>query len=616
MNPSVVKIGVPALAVGVVAAAWFMLPSLQSPTRMVEEEASLQLETARRLLHSYDAGLASSALLIDRLEAEGVEVDANNLPEEVADEYQQLHAKMWEAYTPVDWDRDVPTPLRANYGDVARQIGEGFAAYAKLTDQNEALLEQALRAVDEALAVTLGDASSQSHAEANRLRAAILYQQGMADWVRARLLRRESDGYRRDLAALAATAAAVVARKTLVAQSGVDVEIDRMKAAFAQAEEILQTDRRAMQALQQKVGGAEARLEKVRSRADQAQQAIQRLKVAGIDFADPNAVETFRTALEQHDRTYRQAAREAHDLEFGTFPKATLDRSGDYLHGRYVENGSKEDLTAEFGLRHYRNEFAAVRVTIQHRDEEVEALRASLGQLREMRRLYEASQEQAGDRTVEIADEADELYADLNRVEAEAFTTEEDALRRYEQAAGSARRAAQLSERWVTNARDQTQNLSPEAKKRSAYNPRLGDGWMGGFASAEEADARLAGAWVHHARYEAAAQNAALFTRIAQLLSLQEVEIEAEQTKASDAQDAGVRLIEQAMNVLEKAHGATGKSWTVSAQGAGTIYLMALFGDGGYVTDTIEAYRAALKGRETETFTTQLVARLHRLENR
>lgn len=616
MNPNVVKIGVPALAVGIMAAAWFMLPSLQSPTRMVEEAASLQLEAARRLLHSYDAGLASSALLIDRLKEEGIEVDAYDLPEEVADEYQQLHAKMWEAYTPMDWSRDVPTPLRANYGDVARQIGEGLAGYARLADQNEALLQQALSTVDQALAVAVGNESSQSHAEAHRLRALILYHKGMAEWVRARLLRRESDAYRRDLAALAATAGAMVTRKTLVAQSRVEPTIADLQAEITQADRTLRADRDALQALEQKVEGVEARLAEARSRADQAQQAMDRLKAAGIDFAKPNAVQDFRTKLEQHDRAYRQAAREAHTLQFGTFPKAELDRSGDYLHGRYVENGSKVDLTVEFGLRHYRDELAAATVTIQYREEEVKALRASLGQLQEMRTLYEVSQQQAGDRMAEIAIEADEFYDNLNRVEAEAFATEEGALRLYDQAAGAAGRAAQLSGQWVADARDRTQNLSPEAKKRSAYDMRTRDGWMGGFAFAEEADARLAGAWVHHARYEAAEQNAALFVRIAPLVSLQEIDVEAEQTKASDAHDAGVRLIEQAMAALKKAHRDTGKSWTVSAQGAGTIYLMALFGYGDYVRDTIDAYRAALKGRETEPFATELVARLNRLENR
>jgi len=44
--------------------------------------------------------------------------------------------------------------------------------------------------------------------------------------------------------------------------------------------------------------------------------------------------------------------------------------------------------------------------------------------------------------------------------------------------------------------------------------------------------------------------------------------------------------------------------------------LLSLFGQADYAKDSIEAYRAALKGRETDKHVERLAARLKRLESR
>ena len=58
------------------------------------------------------------------------------------------------------------------------------------------------------------------------------------------------------------------------------------------------------------------------------------------------------------------------------------------------------------------------------------------------------------------------------------------------------------------------------------------------------------------------------------------------------------------------------KHWTLTAQAAGTTYLLALFGHEDYVTDVIETYRNAVTGRENDGFAATFVARLAKLENR
>ena len=90
--------------------------------------------------------------------------------------------------------------------------------------------------------------------------------------------------------------------------------------------------------------------------------------------------------------------------------------------------------------------------------------------------------------------------------------------------------------------------------------------------------------------------------------------IESERVKANEAHDAGVDEIEQAMEILQRAHRKTERHWTVVAHAAGTTYLLALFGHEDYADDAVEAYRDAVSGREDEEYARTFVARLNRLE--
>lgn len=146
---------------------------------------------------------------------------------------------------------------------------------------------------------------------------------------------------------------------------------------------------------------------------------------------------------------------------------------------------------------------------------------------------------------------------------------------------------------------------------------RMNDGWMSGHIAVQEADARLARAWVYADRHRAYHELAASLASVGEPLQLAEADVEAERIKSQDSRDSATEEVETAMEILRRAHGKTGEgNWTITAQAAGATYLMTLLGYDGYLSETIEGYRKALQGRETEPFAKVFSKRLAELEDR
>lgn len=600
-------------------ALWLLLPSLEADQRAVEAQAAIHIERARRLLHGHSFGLRHKSILLDQLLETDVDMDIEDpaaLVDTSADEYQRQHEALWAAYQPTDWEADPPRAIRANYGNLQQQIREGVRLRARLVDQNHAVFDDALRAVEEALSITRGEVSSRSNSEANRLKGVILYYQGLAEWMRATAKRREAEPHRRALAARAIEAKEFETARTMVAASGIEERSRELADRAAQAALALAELRQRLASLDRTIDDLASRQEAAVSRRDAARTAMEDLISAGIDFSDPAGGQTFQRKLFEQDTIYRQASREDQSLAVGFYPNARIDRSGDPLTGRYVEDGRADNLTIEHGLTYYRNEKAVAAVRLAKAEQALEGLRSDQERLDDMKNSFEQDEARARRRRNDAIAAARASYADLSRVESEAFVVEETALEHLEQARKASQRAATAAREWTRAAQSRVQALSPEAKNRSADNQRAQARWMGGFNTAQVATARFAKAWVHYDRYRSATQNAKLFARIAEPLQLREADATAEQAKAADAHDAGVQQITEAMQELEKAHGETGGHWTLVAQEAGGMVLMSLFGHPAYVDDAIETYRSALQGRENEVYAQKFVTRLKRLERR
>ncbi len=609
--------GAAVTAVVVVGLGWFAPPMMQSARQAVESRTAVQVERARRLLHQYDPELAYRSLLAGQLVEQGVEVDPQQAAE-LADAYQEIHASLWSAHQPVDLprsNRGVPTGTKANYGAIGGQIRDGLKDLAALASKNEKLLDEALDAVDDALNVTVGSESADADVEANRLKATALYYKALAVWQKAQLHRLEAAPLRRRLRETAIAAAETAASTKLVSDSRIEAPIAYLQEEIDNREAAGKEDQVVQAGLDQTIRQLEARVAAARLRRQEVTDSMGKLKHQGVNFADPKGAERFAIQLTALSEAYREAEREIHGLTRGTFPTARIDLSGDYLSGRYLESGGGEP-TIEHGVDHYRNERAVFQTRLDGAQADLEALRLDLARLEGMKSSLEQRQAEAVKRLDELSTMLAETHGELNRIESEAFTFEESALKLLDQAAITVKQAGQHADEWVSQARQQLQTLSPAAQERSAFTSRQNDGWMVGFTAAQEADAWIARASVYYDRYRAAVEDMGLIASIPPGIELEEVDGDAEKAKASQAREAGVQDIKKALKVLEQAHAKSARSWTMGAQAAGAAYLLSLFDLPQYQTEALEAYRAAIKGREDQPASQPFLARISRLEKR
>jgi hypothetical protein len=575
------------------------------------------VERARRLLHQYNGELAYRSILLEQLRDRQIDVDLADpqaVAENLADEYQEAHAALWSLFEPKDWQQKPPRPAKAAYSNLAGQIRDGVKGRSAAVGENEKLLKAALVEIEQAFSA--GESSDAVLFEAKRLQGVIQYHRGMEERLRATVARSDAETHRRHLAALASDAIQWSSSRELSRESGIDGQIERLGEEIAKGQTQLSRDEKELAALDANIKDVEARMAAAQSRADQARAALEKLQRDGVDFSDPDGGETFARQVGEHDLTYREAIRQAQSLEAGDLPKAEIDASGDFLRGKYLEGGSSANVTVQPGLAHHRRERAVLAAKIDRQKQAVEDLRSDVTRLEGIRAAHVTAQDDALRRTNEAQPLAAEAYEELNRIESEAAAAEDAAIKFFDSAIRAFQEAASAVDAWVSTARERTQNLSHEAKERSAGSAREDDEWLGGHISAQVADTRLAKAWTYYERLLAASQNAAVLTAVSKTVKLTEADPSAERSKAEDARQKGVEEVTKAMEVLEKAHRRADKHWTITAQAAGTVYLLALFGQTDYAKDAIDAYRTALKNPDVEKRAETLVARLKRLESR
>jgi hypothetical protein len=612
-----------AISVGIVAgfaacgAGWALLPALQTHQQQVDRDVAVHVERARRLLHQYRPEFTRQTLLLDELR--GLDIDPSDpdaLTDEARDEFQRVHGQLWTSFQPHDWTQDPPREVRASYGDIPSEMKRGLGARQGLAEANDRLLGDSLTEVDLALAVTSGNESGRSNVGANDLKAAIHYYQGVAESLRARAIRRMAAPYMTDLAYEVARAITLEPRLTLFADTGIDGQMAAIREQIAeQQEQVRQLSDEAAR-LDDLIEELEHRLADAEARRAAAQDAMRRLIDQGADLADPQGAKAFRSRMLAQDQAFREAERDVAAIQTGDYTNAQIDVSGDYLRGRYVENGSTQNLTIEPGLLHYRDRRQIVADRTAGTEAALDNLRTDLQRLQALAGRLEATERDARTQMDDAKEAARAAYDGLNRINSEAFAIEESALAYFDKAARAAQQAASAGQEWTSSAGERAQRIPPAAQDRSAFKERQNDGWMAGYSRAKQADANLARAWIFLDRYRAATTLAATLSDFPESIRLGEADAEAESTKAADARDAGVEEIKQAMTALERAHRDADRHWAIVAQAAGANYLMALLGRAEYLPEAIQAYRTALQGREDAKFVEPLAIRLKQLEAR
>ncbi len=618
MNSQRLVVIVTAIVLGLIGATWFLLPKLQSGQRRVESQGVVHIERARRLLDGYNAGLAYRALVLEQLRDAEVGVDskdAGKVAESVGDEYQAAHQALWAAFEPKDWKDGTGRPAKATYGNLAGQIRDGVTARSELVKENAALLDGAMKEIEEALRIQAGGASGADYAEALRLKGVALFHRGVAEQVAARVKRDEIEPFLAELDALANEAEQLKSMEGLLAASHIDEQIEKTQEELNKGEARVAEARSELAKLDTTIHDLEKRVATAQAQSKSARTEMDRIRAAGVDFSDPQGANAFARKLGELDLVYRTALRATQELQAGSLPNAQIDITGDFLRGRYLE-GESRTLTVQSGLHHYRAESATLAGKIELEQAGVDAIRTDLARLESGRKSYETQQALASQRLPEIQKKAGEAFEGLSRVDSEAEAIEERGLKLLDQSVTASQQAASLSDKWVAEGHESSASLAPEAKERSAGNNRAEAGWIAGFVGAQVADARAVKAWIFYDRLNSANRTATALERLTNQIALREVDLASLRTKADAARDASVKEVELAMATLEKAHKNTERHWTLTAQGAGITYLMVLLGHDDYLADTVEAYRNAIKGRENEPAVERFVSRLRGLEAR
>lgn len=599
------------------AAMWFL--SSAAADHAVENEAGKKVERARRLLAAYDPSIAYQDVVIGELAASGAGLDsAADLPDSASKAYQDAHSKLWASFTPTNWPgvdggapRQAPDP---QYGNIDGEIDKGLGSHDDAVRRNEDVLDAAIRAADEALNVSVGGADARSYGEAHRLKAIALFHKGMSERTKAVVIRQSAQSALDTIVSAGNASSAASGEQGLREMTQIEAKIEALRGKYAEADQDLSEAQAALRTLEATIDDFETRIADYKSRRAAARERIGQLQDQRADLSDPQGVEKYRQAMAAADREFRSADRAVQVLESGDYPNATIDSSGDYLIGRYVENGSFRNLTTESGLSRHQNDAAVLRMTIATLTEGRERMIADIRRLEALQDTLAAREDEASRQLRESGQRLSSAAEDFLAVDADAAEIEDGAIRILEQSAAASKQAANAVAAWVRDAGSATSGMSPAAQDASAFSQRSKAGWMGGHVAAQEADARLAIAGIHLVRYSSYTDLAAALEALPAGVQVSGVTAGELKERAQDEQDAGVDAVTSAIEVLKTAHRTSERHWTFVAQLAAANHMVALLGDESFRNDAIESLRNALKGREGEAYVARLEARLRALE--
>lgn len=599
------------------AAMWFL--SSAAADQAVDSEAGMKVERARRLLAAYDPSIAYQDVVIGELAASGAGLEsAADLPDSASKAYQDAHSKLWASFTPTNWPGvDGGSPRKASnpqYGNIDGEIDKGLGSQDDAVRRNEEVLDAAIRAADEALNVSVGGADARSYAEAHRLKAIALFHKGMSERTKAVVIRQSAQSALDTIVSAGNASSAASGEQGLREMTQIEAKIEALRAKYAEADEDLSEAQAALRTVEATINDFETRIADYKARRAAARDRIAQLQDQRADLSDPQGVEKYRQAMAAADREFRSADRAVQVLESGDYPNATIDSSGDYLIGRYVENGSFRNLTTESGLSRHQNDAAVLRKTIATLTEGRDRMLADIGRLEALRDTLAAREDEASRQLRESGQRLSSAAEDFLAIDADAAEIEDGAIRILEQSAAASKQAANAVAAWVRDAGSATSGMSPAAQDASAFSQRSKAGWMGGHVAAQEADARLAIAGIHLVRYSSYKDLAAALEALPAGVEVRGVSARELKERAQDERDAGIDSVTSAIEVLKTAHRTGERHWTFVAQLAAANHMVALLGDESFRSDAIESLRNALKGREGESYVARLEARLRALE--
>ena len=633
MNKTVLSGGLIVVAFALFGGAFLLAPSLQTDQAQATDEVRRDVERARRLLARVGENEDRLAMVIEELRLAGIEdIDEDQVAGLVEDDRDILtgaEERLQEIMRDLgSRRRDLQEKMQAAGGEVSPTGARGFGAGAsqmemalragldardRILNENEDLLDQALAAVREALAVQHGDLSGRDDPVALQTEGMILYAQGTASHRRARRLRDRACEPRADLVAWTAQLGQATQEQEVVQASDIDARIAEARARKAETQTVLDGFQATIDSLTGQITKLESQLAEQRSIADEARKALDRMAADGMDFADQQGLQKFSAMYGAQSKEYRQALRNAQIIEFGTLDNATIDDSHDFLKGEYVPANGSESVSPQRGLCHLRADLAEAQGQATAASDTLAALGEDITAMVQAREALAGRAAAAAGRADELREAAGDLYTRMSSLVAEAAEHEDSAIDKLSKAARSFNSAATAATKAGGEARDAISSLGPDAAQRTASYMRSEDRWTPASSKARYANASLRLAMVQYERYRDLTTDSRLTADLAGKGIQVEEDAAALAEAAQEARDQGLEAAQQAADTLLRVGRDLNQHYSITAEIASAYYLQSLFGEPGLVEYAIRNYQAVVEGREDDPNVRQYVERLEQL---
>lgn len=625
------------VVVVVVGGMFVLVPALESPQRKLDESVGKTAEKARRTVARFNAEADAAAALVDRagltadVTPEKIEtiVDADHRPaqEALAKEQERLQElqrssvarlrQLDATFAELDSDAEITPPSVPTFSDnpegMKRDLAQGMQQRNKLIKENRDQMNAALSEASAALQEQEGGASGRDNPLANRLSGIALMQEASAAVREATLRRQEAVSRLYELQAAVQARSDAASRTGQVRASEVEAQIAAREQALAAAKAAHADVSAAVDRLQGEIDALQQRIDEQAAIGDELRVRMDALAERGLNYDDPQGAARFSAEYSDLARQYRAARRSEHMLRNGGLANARIDERGDLLTGGFVSATPGGTVESVPGLVDLQADMRVAQVDLEGAATQVRIAETQLTAAKEQLTSLQSGDADAEQRMKALADQITTDYAAYQQAAEAALAAEEQALRKYRDAA-SAFAAAQTAQNTIVQG--VPSDLSSEAKDRSPYKFIEDDAWIGGEAKSESADAQLAAALVLHARVRRLALARKVLDEAAQSAALDGYDAAALTQQIEEARTQGMELAEKATRSLESVARDLKSHWTLAASVAAANYVMSLFDRPELANLAMQNYSEVVKGREDNPNVRPFRLRLEQLHNR
>lgn len=493
---------------------------------------------------------------------------------------------------------------------ITRNIAKAIKQVERLSAENDKLLKEAMRAADEALRAQVGQADARDNTNALHVKAVVTHLQGevlrskaLASRLEAQNLRLRAMSFIAQSSELQSEISALEARKPTQTLQALAKERTELTALQERA-------KKKLAAIDAEIAKRKAQIAEARKVAETAQKAMLGLEAKGYEPKDPADVKRYTQAYRELSQKANHAGLRAKALQTGTLEGVRLSETQgtDPLSAPLVPTEAGKEPVMIKGLETLEKEraLAADRVAnleamLKDNAERAAQAEKTAQEVQQGVAVMADRKQKSDSQAATLLTKASERAETASKTEDEALATLDKADKAYSRAARTAR------DRGDSDMKDPAmRNVSSDKETRPAL-------------TMAQADVQHAIALVHLQRARDLRQHgfaliAATKTKISGVDAGKADELI---EKISKAQEAATEAVENSIELLGKARLQRNYEWIGQASLGAAHQLKATLTTGPVqadaLADAVDAYQAALEGREGSKYLKPYVPVLKRV---